>query len=78
MTFRKKLIEGALPLEAINRASAREKSIRHGHLSMLHLWSARRPLAAKLGSKAKVARELAYRLYSVCERKRRAQEALGL
>jgi putative DNA methylase len=43
---RKKLIEVALPLEAINAASAREKSIRHGHLSTLHLWWARRPLAA--------------------------------
>ncbi|MFQ3652541.1 MAG: DUF559 domain-containing protein, partial [Gemmataceae bacterium] len=46
MTHRKKLIEVALPLEAINVASAREKSIRHGHPSTLHLWWARRPLAA--------------------------------
>jgi len=46
MTHRKKLIEVALPLEAINQASAREKSIRHGHPSTLHLWWARRPLAA--------------------------------
>ena len=43
---RKKLIEVALPLKAINAASAREKSIRHGHPSTLHLWWARRPLAA--------------------------------
>jgi hypothetical protein len=43
---RKKLIEVALPLDAINTASAREKSIRHGHPSTLHLWWARRPLAA--------------------------------
>ena len=43
---RKKLIEVSLPLDAINRASAREKSIRHGHPSTLHLWWARRPLAA--------------------------------
>ena len=43
---RKKLIEVALPLEAINEASGREKSIRHGHPSTLHLWWARRPLAA--------------------------------
>src|SRR5438034_2626056 len=43
---RKKLIEVALPLEAINKASAREKSIRHGHPSSVHLWWARRPLAA--------------------------------
>ena len=43
---RKKLIEVALPLGAINEASAREKSIRHGHPSTLHLWWARRPLAA--------------------------------
>jgi putative DNA methylase len=46
VTGRKKLIEVALPLEAINRESAREKSIRHGHPSTLHLWWARRPLAA--------------------------------
>ncbi len=46
MTYRKKLIEVALSLEAINVASAREKSIRHGHPSTLHLWWARRPLAA--------------------------------
>jgi putative DNA methylase len=46
MTFKKKLIEVALPLEVINKASAREKSIRHGHPSTLHLWWARRPLAA--------------------------------
>lgn len=46
MIRRKKLIEVALPLEAINKASAREKSIRHGHPSTLHLWWARRPLAA--------------------------------
>ena len=45
-TPRKKLIEVALPLDAINKASAREKSIRHGHPSTLHLWWARRPLAA--------------------------------
>lgn len=42
----KKLIEVALPLDAVNVASAREKSIRHGHPSTLHLWWARRPLAA--------------------------------
>lgn len=42
---KKKLIEVALPLEAINAQSAREKSIRHGHPSTLHLWWARRPLA---------------------------------
>ena len=46
MITRKKLIEVALPLEKINLASAREKSIRHGHPSTLHLWWARRPLAA--------------------------------
>ena len=43
---RRKLIEVALPLDAINAASTREKSIRHGHPSTLHLWWARRPLAA--------------------------------
>jgi putative DNA methylase len=46
MSPAKKLIEVALPLEAINQASQREKSIRHGHPSTLHLWWARRPLAA--------------------------------
>jgi len=44
--YRKKLIEVALPLKEINKQSAREKSIRHGHPSTLHLWWARRPLAA--------------------------------
>ena len=43
---RKKLIEVSIPLDAINKASAREKSIRHGHPSTFHLWWARRPLAA--------------------------------
>jgi len=46
VTYKKKLIEVAIPLEAINAASAKEKSIRHGHPSTLHLWWARRPLAA--------------------------------
>jgi putative DNA methylase len=44
--LKKKLIEVALPLDAINKEAAREKSIRHGHPSTLHLWWARRPLAA--------------------------------
>lgn len=44
--YRRKLIETALPLEAINRASAREKSIRRGHPATLHLWWSRKPLAA--------------------------------
>src|SRR5882724_10825902 len=43
---RRKLLEVSIPLEAINTAAAREKSIRHGHPSTLHLWWARRPLAA--------------------------------
>ena len=42
----KKLIEVALPLDAINKAAAREESIRHGHPSTLHLWWVRRTLAA--------------------------------
>ena len=46
MSYKRKLIEVALPLDAINRESVREKSIRHGHPSTLHLWWARRPLAA--------------------------------
>ena len=44
-TPKKKLIEVSLPLEAINAASAREKSIRHGHPSTLHLYWSRKPLA---------------------------------
>ena len=44
--YPRKLIEVALPLDAINAEAAREKSIRHGHPSTLHLWWARRPLAA--------------------------------
>jgi putative DNA methylase len=46
VTYKKKLIEVALPLAKINEESAREKSIRYGHPSTLHLWWARRPLAA--------------------------------
>src|SRR5208337_2032920 len=46
MKYPKKLIEVALPLDDINVAAAKEKSIRHGHPSTLHLWWARRPLAA--------------------------------
>lgn len=46
MKYPKKLIEVALPLDDINAAAIREKSIRHGHPSTLHLWWARRPLAA--------------------------------
>lgn len=45
MSYRKKLIEVALPLDAISNASVREKSIRHGHPSTLHLWWSRKPLA---------------------------------
>ena len=45
-TYRRKLIEVDLPLDEINRVSVREKSIRHGHPSTLHMWWARRPLAA--------------------------------
>ena len=48
LNTKKKLIEVALPLDAINAACAREKSIRHGYPSALHLWWARRPLAAAL------------------------------
>ncbi len=45
-SYPKKLIEVSIPLKEINEACAREKSIRHGHPSTLHLWWARRPLAA--------------------------------
>ena len=46
MTLNRKLIEHNLPLAEISEASAREKSIRHGHPSTLHIWWARRPLAS--------------------------------
>jgi adenine-specific DNA methylase len=46
MTHHKRLIELSIPLDAISVQSAREKSIRHGHISTLHIWWARRPLAA--------------------------------
>src|SRR5688572_3509702 len=47
MTYRKKLIEVSIPLDAINRESLHEKSVpRHGHPATVHLWWARRPLAA--------------------------------
>src|ERR1035437_1337256 len=46
LVYRRKLIEVALPLEDINREAAREKSIRHGHPSTLHLWWSRKPLGA--------------------------------
>lgn len=45
-SYRKKLIEVALPLDVINKEASREKSIRHGHPNTLHLWWARRPLAS--------------------------------
>jgi len=45
MGYKKKLIEVAMPLESINTASVREKSIRHGHPSSLHLWWSRKPTA---------------------------------
>src|SRR6202012_6194521 len=45
-TPKRKLIEVSIPLEAINRESAREKSIRHGHPSTIHLWWSRKPLGA--------------------------------
>jgi putative DNA methylase len=48
VTYKKKLIEVALPLAAINKESSREKTIRHGHPSTLHLWWARRPSATAL------------------------------
>jgi hypothetical protein len=46
LTDRKHLIELSIPLDVISAQSAREKSIRHGHISTLHIWWARRPLAA--------------------------------
>ncbi|GCE50385.1 putative DNA methylase [Thermosporothrix hazakensis] len=45
MSYKRKLIEVNIPLTKINEASIREKSIRHGHPSTLHLWWSRKPLA---------------------------------
>jgi adenine-specific DNA methylase len=73
MTTRKKLIEVALPLEAINEASAREKSIRHGHPSTLRLWWARLPLAA---CRADI-ESLVYKLMDVGARGRRWRSGSG-
>lgn len=77
---RKKLIEVALPLEAINTASAREKSIRHGHPSTLHLWWARRPLAAAraviFSQMVDDPSEYVDELLMVTENRRRAEEEL--
>jgi putative DNA methylase len=78
--IRKKLIEVALPLEAINAASAREKSIRHGHPSTLHLWWARRPLAAAraviFSQMVDDPSEYVDELLAVAENHRRAEEEL--
>ena len=80
MKLRKKLIEVALPLEAINTASAHEKSIRHGHPSTLHLWWARRPLAAAraviFSQMVDDPSEYIDELLGVKENGRRAQEEL--
>src|SRR5262245_58245112 len=46
MTYPKRLIEVDLPIKRISEHARREKSIRHGHISTLHIWWARRPLAA--------------------------------
>jgi len=46
MTYPKRLIEVDLPIKRISAHARREKSIRHGHISTLHIWWARRPLAA--------------------------------
>lgn len=85
MTQTKKLIEVALPLDEINAACVHEKMPGIGaHPRGLHLWWARRPLAAaravadlmtQLGPLAEQARNLAYRLYTSCERKKWADEA---
>ncbi len=79
-TNRKKLIEVALPLEAINAASAREKSIRHGHPSTLHLWWARRPLAAAraviFSQMVDDPSEYIDELLTVAENRQRAEEEL--
>src|SRR5512138_351439 len=46
MPYPKRLIEVDLPIKRISAHARREKSIRHGHISTLHIWWARRPLAA--------------------------------
>ena len=83
--MRQKLIEVALPLDAINAASAREKSIRHGHPSTLHLWWARRPLAARACSDLRadgrrpvgVRRRAAFGRGNEARRPAGAEEAVG-
>jgi hypothetical protein len=55
-TVRKKLIEVSIPLEVINRESAREKSIRHGHPSTLHLWLGAAPVGGVPGGAVRAAR----------------------
>jgi adenine-specific DNA methylase len=86
MIPRKKLIEVALPLDAINKASAREKSIRHGHKfagrpPVNPEWQGKSPEEKALrtwkGAQGLAVRELAYCLYNLCERKKRAAEALS-
>jgi putative DNA methylase len=46
--YPKRLIEVDLPIKRISAHARREKSIRHGHISTLHIWWARRPMAASL------------------------------
>jgi len=48
--YPKRLIEVDLPIKRISAHARREKSIRHGHISTLHIWWARRPLAAHRGA----------------------------
>ena len=82
MKIPKKLIEVSLPLDAINAAASREKSIRHGHPSTLHLWWARRPLAAARAVLfAQLVDDPASRLElfaTVCEQERERERLFGL
>jgi putative DNA methylase len=81
-SYKRKLIEVALPLEDINREAAREKSIRHGHPSTLHLWWARRPLAAcravLFASLVDDPSECVPELMADTAKRREAEKALGV
>ena len=77
MEYKKKLIEVALPLEAINRESAREKSIRHGHPSTLHLWWSRTLATARAVLFASLVDDPLHILISFLLKKNRRRNAKG-
>ena len=74
-TRRKRLIEVAFPLEEVSAHSRREKNVRHGHISTLHIWWARRPLAA---CRAFIYASLVYDPHTVAEREELLKEVADL